>query len=148
MRLATATHSPGVGALILLFVMMSADGQTKFSLVVPGKLTHVSQRTSLKKIDVLLKAPKDTVTFFTECKKELMAVMTDILEDTTLDTYKDSNQTKDCFEAAESINDVLNDISSDIRQIHLMASTEIDPCLLYTSPSPRDKRQSRMPSSA
>ena len=24
----------------------------------------------------------------------------------------------------------------------------IDPCLLYTSPSPRDKRQSRMPSSA
>ena len=26
--------------------------------------------------------------------------------------------------------------------------TEVDPCLLYTSPSPRDKRQSRMPSSA
>ena len=26
--------------------------------------------------------------------------------------------------------------------------TNIDPCLLYTSPSPRDKRQSRMPSSA
>ena len=25
---------------------------------------------------------------------------------------------------------------------------EINPCLLYTSPSPRDKRQSRMPSSA
>ena len=24
----------------------------------------------------------------------------------------------------------------------------VDPCLLYTSPSPRDKRQSRMPSSA
>ena len=27
-------------------------------------------------------------------------------------------------------------------------STEVTPCLLYTSPSPRDKRQSRMPSSA
>ena len=26
--------------------------------------------------------------------------------------------------------------------------TEIQSCLLYTSPSPRDKRQSRMPSSA
>ena len=26
--------------------------------------------------------------------------------------------------------------------------TEIESCLLYTSPSPRDKRQSRMPSSA
>ena len=25
---------------------------------------------------------------------------------------------------------------------------EVDGCLLYTSPSPRDKRQSRMPSSA
>ena len=24
----------------------------------------------------------------------------------------------------------------------------VNPCLLYTSPSPRDKRQSRMPSSA
>ena len=24
----------------------------------------------------------------------------------------------------------------------------VEPCLLYTSPSPRDKRQSRMPSSA
>ena len=27
-------------------------------------------------------------------------------------------------------------------------SDQIKPCLLYTSPSPRDKRQSRMPSSA
>ena len=26
--------------------------------------------------------------------------------------------------------------------------TEVEVCLLYTSPSPRDKRQSRMPSSA
>ena len=25
---------------------------------------------------------------------------------------------------------------------------KVNPCLLYTSPSPRDKRQSRMPSSA
>ena len=29
-----------------------------------------------------------------------------------------------------------------------MFRMEIDTCLLYTSPSPRDKRQSRMPSSA
>ena len=28
------------------------------------------------------------------------------------------------------------------------ANTTYHPCLLYTSPSPRDKRQSRMPSSA
>ena len=33
---------------------------------------------------------------------------------------------------------------------HLNGETSIgiQPCLLYTSPSPRDKRQSRMPSSA
>ena len=29
-----------------------------------------------------------------------------------------------------------------------MTSPEVNDCLLYTSPSPRDKRQSRMPSSA
>ena len=28
------------------------------------------------------------------------------------------------------------------------APKDLDDCLLYTSPSPRDKRQSRMPSSA
>ena len=36
-----------------------------------------------------------------------------------------------------------NDINCPI-DVHLM----VEPCLLYTSPSPRDKRQSRMPSSA
>ena len=34
------------------------------------------------------------------------------------------------------------------RQIHLGNSTLDDSCLLYTSPSPRDQRGSRMPSSA
>ena len=29
-----------------------------------------------------------------------------------------------------------------------VVSAQTSPCLLYTSPSPRDKRQSRMPSSA
>ena len=31
---------------------------------------------------------------------------------------------------------------------HLFAALPLKACLLYTSPSPRDKRQSRMPSSA
>ena len=30
----------------------------------------------------------------------------------------------------------------------LVAVADVNDCLLYTSPSPRDKRQSRMPSSA
>ena len=36
----------------------------------------------------------------------------------------------------------------DARSRRRASSTERMPCLLYTSPSPRDKRQSRMPSSA
>ena len=31
---------------------------------------------------------------------------------------------------------------------HALGAWRVRPCLLYTSPSPRDKRQSRMPSSA
>ena len=34
------------------------------------------------------------------------------------------------------------------RDIERRTDEELDTCLLYTSPSPRDKRQSRMPSSA
>ena len=33
-------------------------------------------------------------------------------------------------------------------QVYIEAGEDIETCLLYTSPSPRDKRQSRMPSSA
>ena len=36
-------------------------------------------------------------------------------------------------------------VSEVVRDLH---RTDAQPCLLYTSPSPRDKRQSRMPSSA
>ena len=35
---------------------------------------------------------------------------------------------------------------SDWRRLEKLA--EYDPCLLYTSPSPRDRQKSRMPSSA
>ena len=31
---------------------------------------------------------------------------------------------------------------------HTLAFEDINPCLLYTSPSPRDRQKSRMPSSA
>ena len=39
-------------------------------------------------------------------------------------------------------------IGEDISATILVAETVPYTCLLYTSPSPRDKRQSRMPSSA
>ena len=42
-----------------------------------------------------------------------------------------------------------SDIEVGYKSLNEIESTEFnDPCLLYTSPSPRDKRQSRMPSSA
>ena len=41
-----------------------------------------------------------------------------------------------------------NTISKVYRQLETDGVVEAMACLLYTSPSPRDKRQSRMPSSA
>ena len=38
--------------------------------------------------------------------------------------------------------------SPDLESPTVTPKTKSRPCLLYTSPSPRDKRQSRMPSSA
>ena len=43
---------------------------------------------------------------------------------------------------------LLKDLSHFEKVNEIMASIFSKPCLLYTSPSPRDKRQSRMPSSA
>ena len=60
-----------------------------------------------------------------------------------LDTAED---TPEEFEEAEASTDIDIPVEADVE-----TDTEIDthiPCLLYTSPSPRDKRQSRMPSSA
>ena len=41
-----------------------------------------------------------------------------------------------------------NDFSGLPESIHRLFYKQSSSCLLYTSPSPRDKRQSRMPSSA
>ena len=42
------------------------------------------------------------------------------------------------------------DVTLDLKysDTHFLSTTKVSFCLLYTSPSPRDKRQSRMPSSA
>ena len=41
-----------------------------------------------------------------------------------------------------------NDINDILELMNIKCFVENNICLLYTSPSPRDKRQSRMPSSA
>ena len=59
-----------------------------------------------------------------------------------------NNPAKDFSETVEKTFNIKNDFSlSKIVQISSI-SAKVQLCLLYTSPSPRDKRQSRMPSSA
>ena len=53
--------------------------------------------------------------------------------------FADALQSSEGFQAAEYLRG---------RGIHSESVTRFGLCLLYTSPSPRDKRQSRMPSSA
>ena len=53
---------------------------------------------------------------------------------------------KNSISAIEA-NNYLKTSDSDIIKIHKW-NIQLPNCLLYTSPSPRDKRQSRMPSSA
>ena len=44
---------------------------------------------------------------------------------------------------------VFSDVSKDLMKLRMIKSNEeIEICLLYTSPSPRDRTRSRMPSSA
>ena len=43
---------------------------------------------------------------------------------------------------------ICEEFRKDYNRHHFVRNEAFDGCLLYTSPSPRDKRQSRMPSSA
>ena len=58
-----------------------------------------------------------------------------------LDTYTNTNGFLTEYSRSTASEDMAEVFS------HLMIGLNLD-CLLYTSPSPRDKRQSRMPSSA
>ena len=43
---------------------------------------------------------------------------------------------------------VINSLNGEISSLHEALKAKDDSCLLYTSPSPRDRTRSRMPSSA
>ena len=49
--------------------------------------------------------------------------------------------------AAEGHHDLFDNIKNDSEEINI-TSAKYNNCLLYTSPSPRDRTRSRMPSSA
>ena len=65
--------------------------------------------------------------------------------------YKYSKQIVQSYdELRHKIQEIQNVVTGAIKvvTIYSIGLHELPPCLLYTSPSPRDKRQSRMPSSA
>ena len=63
----------------------------------------------------------------------------------------DDGQEEHLEELLIQINQKFNDLKNDLGNIgenKLLLITAVKVCLLYTSPSPRDNRVSRMPSSA
>ena len=52
------------------------------------------------------------------------------------------------YESEKELNQVLNKIKSFPPLVFAGETRHLKDCLLYTSPSPRDKHRSRMPSSA
>ena len=70
-----------------------------------------------------------------------MAMLQDVFSDITLASRREVK----CKDIADS---VMARVGRQIQTAELDADDTNATCLLYTSPSPRDKRQSRMPSSA
>ena len=50
--------------------------------------------------------------------------------------------------AFESLTDKLQNVFKNLRSKGRLTEEDVKSCLLYTSPSPRDRTRSRMPSSA
>ena len=78
-------------------------------------------------------------------------------EGLSVDTREIKTNYRSAYENLEVVNRAVNMIVDDVGEIPFSVNAKlrgITPvakdisCLLYTSPSPRDKRQSRMPSSA
>ena len=80
---------------------------------------------------------------FSFLTRQTVIVMSRLVEYDLKAAIYDHYQTLDTtFYKAHDTGDLMNRISEDVSNVRMYL------CLLYTSPSPRDKRQSRMPSSA
>ena len=70
-------------------------------------------------------------------------------DDANLETFKElllKNLSKDIGELVSELQ--INIADADVLPANNLAQSNYPPCLLYTSPSPRDLSTSRMPSSA
>ena len=70
------------------------------------------------------------------------------LRDLTLAAFLGAGQIYDIFVVIFRIPNVFRSFFGEGAMAQSLVPSIIEACLLYTSPSPRDKRQSRMPSSA
>ena len=52
------------------------------------------------------------------------------------------------YEHGQYVAKLTSIVFSELSELHTLDNNELDICLLYTSPSPRDRTRSRMPSSA
>ena len=53
-----------------------------------------------------------------------------------------------CLQSVDSENAIFENLFLESESLKMLLSGKVSDCLLYTSPSPRDQRGSRMPSSA
>ena len=79
---------------------------------------------------------------------DILRMLLNIEKDLNLINFKENEKKIYYTIAMEISNTGKCNISDVIKKSGYSRSTVYKTCLLYTSPSPRDKRQSRMPSSA
>ena len=105
------------------------------------KLTHLGKSGEARMVDVSAKAATERVA---------VAEGVVVMERATLDLVLSGNAKKgDVLGAARIAGIMAAKKTSDLIPLcHPLAISKAEVCLLYTSPSPRDRQRSRMPSSA
>ena len=136
--------------IIILFSLLSISliGQkkepqtTRILFIFDGSQSMFGEWQSNRKINVAKKLMNETMDQLSEIPNLEVA----------LRMY--GHQTKirpgqqDCNDTKLEVPFAKNNYSAIKSRIKMLEPKGTTPCLLYTSPSPRDKRQSRMPSSA
>ena len=113
-----------------------------------------SAKTNLEKIKdesekILNKAKKEGKTIVSDSKLRAEESANKILDDAKAKSNEFLDDAKSKIEIEKKR--AIKEIKEEVVDLSLELATKVlqrNVCLLYTSPSPRDKRQSRMPSSA
>ena len=110
-------------------------------LVEKGKKTGKLSSKDLMVLEDMNLSSEETEKFY----DRLESLNIDVLSDDALPPVDE-----DALPELEELQEIEEVTEEEMNETEAMADTfsTDDPCLLYTSPSPRDKRQSRMPSSA